>query len=93
MGNVREIIVESRPEYVKEEVLDEIFEIIGDTLFEVSIGLETSNDYTRLNKINKGFTREDFENAVKLMQELKKRKNYNIKSKAYIFVKPILISE
>ena len=65
LGNVTEIIVESRPEYVKEDVLDEIFDIIGDTLFEVSIGLETSNDYTRLKKINKGFTRDDFENAVK----------------------------
>ena len=60
MDNVREIIVESRPEYVKEEVLDDIFNIIGDRLFEVSIGLETYNDYTRLNKINKGFTLQDF---------------------------------
>ena len=93
LGNVKEIIVESRPEYVKEDVLDEIFEIIGDTLFEVSIGLETSNDYTRLNKINKGFTKEDFANAVRLMQNLSKSKGYNLKSKAYIFVKPILISE
>lgn len=93
MGNVTEIVVESRPEYVREEYLDEIFEIIGDTLFEISIGLETSNDYTRLNKINKGFTKDDFENAVKLIQSLKETKGYNLKSKAYIFVKPILISE
>ncbi len=93
LGNIKEIIVESRPEYVKEDVLDEIFEIIGDTLFEVSIGLETSNDYTRLNKINKGFTKEDFENAIRLMQKLSESKGYNLKSKAYIFVKPILISE
>ena len=93
LGNVSEIIVESRPEYVKEEYLDEIFEIIGDTLFEVSIGLETSNDYTRLKKINKGFTRQDFEDAVGLMQNLSQTKGYNLKSKAYIFVKPILVSE
>ena len=59
MDNVAEIIVESRPEYVKEEYLDEIFDIIGDRLFEVSIGLETSNDHTRLNKINKGFNTTD----------------------------------
>lgn len=93
LGNVSEIIVESRPEYVKEEYLDEIFEIIGDTLFEVSIGLETSNDYTRLKKINKGFTRQDFEDVVGLMQKLSQTKGYNLKSKAYIFVKPILVSE
>ena len=93
LGNVTEIIVESRPEYVKEEYIDEIFEIIGDTLFEISIGLETSNDYTRLKKINKGFTCKDFENAIKTIQNLKENKGYNLKSKAYIFVKPILISE
>ena len=93
LGNVSEIIVESRPEYVREEYLDEIFEIIGDTLFEISIGLETSNDYTRLKKINKGFTCKDFENANKLIKDLKKNKNYNLKIKAYIFVKPILLSE
>ena len=93
MDNVREIIVESRPEYVKEEYIDGIFDIIGDRLFEISMGLETSNYYTRLNKIHKGFTFEDFENAVKLIQDLRDNKGYNIKSKAYIFVKPILISE
>lgn len=93
LGNVTEIVVESRPEYVREEVLDEIFEIIGDTLFEVSIGLETSSDYTRLKKINKGFTRQDFEDAHNLMCSLKDSKGYNLKTKAYIFVKPILVSE
>lgn len=93
LGNVSEIVVESRPEYVKEDTLDEIFEIIGDTLFEISIGLETSNDYTRLKKINKGFTHQDFEDAHNLIQELKKTKGYNLKTKAYIFVKPILVSE
>lgn len=55
LGNVHEIVVESRAEYVKEEYIDEITDIIGDTLFEISMGLETSNDYTRLKKINKGF--------------------------------------
>lgn len=93
MGNVKEIVVESRPEYITEEVLDEVFEIIGDKLFEVSIGLETSNDYTRLNKINKGFTCKDFENAVNLIHDLRDRKNYNLKVKPYIFIKPILVSE
>ena len=93
IGNVREIIVESRPEYIKEEYIDEIFNIIGDTLFEISIGLETSNDNTRLKKINKGFTSADFEESVNLIQNIAESKGYNLKSKAYIFIKPILISE
>lgn len=94
LGNVREIIVESRPEYVNEDVLEEIAEIIGqDMLFEVSMGLETYNDDTRLNKINKGFTAEDFENAVDIIHRLRDEKNYNLKAKAYVFVKPIFLSE
>ena len=93
MDCVNEIVVESRPEYVKEEYLDEVFSIIGDKLFEVSMGLETVNDYTRLKKINKGFSKDDFENAVNIISKLRDEKKYNIKSKAYIFVKPILVSE
>lgn len=93
MDNVREIIVESRPEYVTEEVLDEVFDVIGDKLFEVSIGLETSDDDTRLNKINKGFTCEDFENAINVIHKARDEKGYNLKAKAYVFVKPILVGE
>lgn len=93
MDNVGEIVVESRPEYVSEDVLDEVFDIIGDKLFEVSIGLETFNDDTRLNKINKGFSADDFERVVRLIQDLREVKGYNLKVKSYVFIKPILISE
>lgn len=91
IDEISEIIVESRPEYVSEEVLDEIFNIIGDKLFEISIGLETYNQDTRLNKINKGFSNESFEKAIGIIKNAKSK--YNIKSKAYVFVKPILTSE
>lgn len=90
---ISEIVIETRPEYVKEEVLEEVFEIIGDKLFEVSIGLETSNDRTRELNINKGFSRADFENAVNIIKKFKEERKFNIKVKPYIFVKPILISE
>ncbi|MDL2246843.1 archaeosine biosynthesis radical SAM protein RaSEA [Methanobrevibacter sp. OttesenSCG-928-K11] len=91
MDVIDEIVVESRPEYVKEDVLEDIFSIIGDKLFEISIGLETSNDDTRLNKINKGFTLKDFEESISIISKLKNK--HNIKSKAYVFVKPILLNE
>ncbi|WP_409199846.1 archaeosine biosynthesis radical SAM protein RaSEA [Methanobrevibacter sp. DSM 116169] len=90
---ISEIVVESRPEYIKEEIIDDIFEIIDDKLFEIAIGLETSNDNTRLNKINKGFTLKDFNDSVKLISKLNLEKGYNLKSKAYIFIKPILLNE
>lgn len=89
--NVTEIVVESRPEYVTQEVMEECCSLIPEKLFEVSMGLETSSDYTRKFKINKGFTSQDFEKAVDVIKGLKKQ--YNVKSKAYILVKPILTSE
>jgi radical SAM enzyme (TIGR01210 family) len=91
LENVAEIVVESRPEYVTPEVLRECCSLIPDKLFEVSMGLETSDDYTREFKINKGFSQADFEKAVNVIKDLKKE--YDVKSKAYILVKPILTSE
>jgi len=95
INEIKEIIVESRPEYVNEEVLEEVFSIIGEKLFEVSIGLESENDFTREEKINKGFTKEDFENAINIIAKINDNidNSYVAKSKAYIFVKPILTSE
>ena len=91
MDEIKEIIVESRPEYIKSEILEEIFSIIGKKLFEVSIGLESENDFIREEKINKGFSKKDFESSISTIANLKKE--YDIKSKAYILVKPILTSE
>jgi radical SAM enzyme (TIGR01210 family) len=91
IDEIKEIIVESRPEYIKSEILEEIFSIIKDKLFEVSIGLESENDFIREEKINKGFSKYDFELAISEIDNLKDK--YNVKSKAYILVKPILTSE
>ncbi|KZX16900.1 hypothetical protein MBCUT_04510 [Methanobrevibacter cuticularis] len=88
---ITEIIVESRPEYIKEDVLEEIFSIIKNKLFEISIGLESSNDFTREEKINKGFSKEDFESGIAIIKKMKAK--HDVKSKAYILIKPILTSE
>jgi archaeosine synthase beta-subunit len=88
---VEEVVVESRPEYIKAGTIKECCESLPDKIFEVSIGLETGNEQIRKNNINKGFSNYDFENVVNI---IKKMKDYcKIKSKAYIFVKPIFISE
>jgi radical SAM enzyme (TIGR01210 family) len=88
---VEEVVVESRPEYITENVLKECCEALGDKIFEIGIGLETSNDYTREKKINKGFSREDFEKAVETIKNSKLK--CDVRAKAYLFVKPILTSE
>ena len=62
--NIKEVIVESKPEYIDEDSLKWLASIIPDKIFEIGIGLETSNEDTRLNKINKGITNKSFERAV-----------------------------
>jgi radical SAM enzyme (TIGR01210 family) len=88
---VEEVVVESRPEYVNREVLEDCCRHIPDKIFEISMGLESSSDEIKKNRINKGFLNEEFERAVLLIKELKN--DYKITSKAYLFVKPILTSE
>ena len=89
--NVKEVVVESRPEYVTAEVLRDCSEALGNKLFEIGMGLETSNNHTRKYKINKGFTCEDFEAAVETIKKM--QPEHNVHAKAYLFVKPILTSE
>lgn len=81
------ISVESRPEYVKDEKLSEIHDIVQSKTFEVGIGLETSNDFLREHAINKGFTFDDYKKAAKLL------KKYKFKLKTYVLVKPPFITE
>lgn len=88
---VEEVVVESRPEFITQKVLKECCEALGEKIFEIGIGLETSNDYTREEKINKGFSREDFKKAVDTIKNTSL--TCNVRAKAYIFVKPILTSE
>lgn len=88
---VEEVVVESRPEYITKEVLTECCEALGQKIFEIGIGIETSNDRTREEKINKGFSREEFEDAVNIINNTKL--DCDVRAKAYLFVKPILTSE
>ena len=54
---------------------------------EISIGLETSNDFIREHSINKGFTFTDYNKAVKTL------KKYKFNLKTYVLVKPPFLTE
>jgi radical SAM enzyme (TIGR01210 family) len=88
--NLKEVIVESKPEFIDEESLIRLASLIPDKIFEIGIGLETSNEETRQNKINKGITNKAFEDCVNMINSIE---DYDIRAKAYLLVKPILISE
>jgi radical SAM enzyme (TIGR01210 family) len=81
------ISVESRPEYINDKALKEIKSICNLKKFEIGIGLETANDYIRINSLNKGFTFKDYKNAAS------KLKKYNIDLKTYVLIKPPFLTE
>ncbi|MDD3753895.1 MAG: archaeosine biosynthesis radical SAM protein RaSEA [Methanobacterium sp.] len=88
---IEEVVVESRPEYVNEDVLRDCCTLIPGKILEVAIGLESANDDIRIRKINKGFVRKDFEKAMKVINQLKS--DFDVRVKAYLLFKPILTSE
>ena len=89
--DIEEVVVESRPEYVNEEVLRDFCSLIPNKIFEVAMGLESADDSIRLMKINKGFTREDFERAMDAIKQLES--DFDVRGKVYLLVKPVLTPE
>ncbi|WP_456478743.1 archaeosine biosynthesis radical SAM protein RaSEA [Geoglobus ahangari] len=80
----RKLVVESRPEFVREEIVEEIEE--AGIEVEVGIGLETSSDEYRSLLINKGFTFQDFVRASEMLRRV-------ARVKAYLLMKPPLLTE
>ncbi|MFX1370673.1 MAG: archaeosine biosynthesis radical SAM protein RaSEA [Promethearchaeota archaeon] len=83
----KEIVIESRVEYITKEKLEEITELFGKKHFEIAIGLETINDYIRNNYINKGILFKDFNTT------LERCKDYDIGVKVYLLFKPLFLNE
>ncbi len=86
-SRVREVVLESRPEYVSQEVMVELRRSLGDIEIELGIGLESSNDLIRSICVNKGFSGEDFHNAVEIAR------SEGIGVRAYVLVKPPFLTE
>jgi hypothetical protein len=83
---IRRVQVESRPEFLTHEILRKAKEGLNAEL-EIGVGLETTNDYIRVNCINKGFLLEDFKKATNLCKELE------VQVKAYLLIKPPFLTE
>lgn len=85
---VSELIVETRPEFVTQEALQRIKDLLGkEKALELGIGLESSNDIVRIHNINKGFTFDDFRRAVKIALDLE------VRIKSYLLLKPPFLTE
>lgn len=85
------IIAETRPEYVQDEVLEDFIARFDDGTntkpLYVAIGLETTNDRIREKSIDKGFSSEDFNQAVRAAR------NTGTGIKAYLLMKPLFLTE
>ena len=84
---IKEVVVESRCEHINPQNLEEIKNILRDKYVEIGIGLETVDDYIRLNYINKGMFFDQFNNTLQLCKE------FNIGVKAYLLFKPPFLNE
>jgi archaeosine synthase beta-subunit len=85
------IIAETRPEYVKDEILENFISRIDDGTHEtplyVAIGLETTSDRIREKSIDKGFSFDNFKQAVRAAR------NSGAGVKAYLLMKPLFLTE
>lgn len=81
------ISVESRPEYITEEKIGKLSKIFKSKIFEIGVGLETSNDFIRDYSINKGYSFEDYARASNVLRE------NSCKLKTYLMLKPPFLTE
>ncbi len=81
--DVKRLIIETRPEYV---TADALADLAGIEL-EVAMGLETADDFIRLEYINKGFSFEDYKTAAGLITDC------GATVRTYLLLKPPFVSE
>ncbi len=84
---IHQVVLESRPEFVTDEVAEFVRKSLGDKELEFAIGLESSDDRIRSLCINKGFSLSEFETA------LKNAADHDIGTRAYVLVKPPFLTE
>ena len=63
---IKEVVLESRPEYVQDSIVEEVRSLLGDRSIEIAMGLESSSDLIRSVCINKNFDFVDFKKAVEI---------------------------
>ena len=86
IDEIKYVVIESRPEFITENKILEIKNILGNKHVEIALGLELKNDLYRIFCLNKGFTLQIFDKAAKIIT-----KHLNLK--VYVFLKPILLTE
>jgi len=85
--DIKCVILESRPEFVNSEALNEIEDILGDRRVEIGVGLETLTEDIRDLCLNKGMSTAEFLKASKMIAKS------GAKLLAYVLIKPPFLDE
>lgn len=83
----KKIAVESRPQFITETKMDFLTSHITSADFDVGIGLETSQDTIRNIAINKGFSFQEYKQAISLIHD------HKFSVKTYVLIKPPFLTE
>ncbi len=84
---IHRLIIESRPEYITDAILDEIDTFLPNKTVEIGVGLETSSEEIRDLCLNKGIETKEYVSVAKRM------KNYHSKLLGYVLLKPPFLTE
>ncbi|MDP2918420.1 MAG: archaeosine biosynthesis radical SAM protein RaSEA, partial [bacterium] len=87
LPSIQNVLVESRPEFIVSETIKEMKAILGNKKLTIAIGLECESDKTRKICVNKGFSKHDYERAVRLLIRLQ------VHISTYVFLKPLYLNE
>jgi radical SAM enzyme (TIGR01210 family) len=89
IGNIpaiKTVILESLPEHLSDEALNETRSILGSRAIEIGIGLESSNRTIRALCVNKSYSLKDFDEAVGRVKKV-------AQVLAYVLLKPSFLTE
>jgi hypothetical protein len=86
-SKIKEIVVESRVEYLRESKLRAMRDTLKEKYIEIAIGLESIDNHIRNNYINKGLSYEDFLDAIHMC------KKFNLGIRVYLLFKPPFLNE
>ena len=87
LADVKELFVESRPEYIQEEQIRSLVSILGGKTLKVGIGLECSTDTIRQHCVHKGFSKAQYKRAVDIL------KVNGASVLTYVLLKPPFLTE
>ncbi|MCU0287794.1 MAG: ACP S-malonyltransferase [Acidobacteria bacterium] len=84
--DIKMLVLETRPEYVTEEKVREIKDLVRGKHVQLAVGLELKNDLVRYICLNKGFSKAHYERAAGIITRY-------LHLRTYVFLKPPFIPE